>query len=274
MLGLAYFLFYWQAKLPLSATEVLLCCVLVTLAGGLGILPYVMDYRAVVKHGALLRLIELSSLGAATEKIQNLESCAIQITGATEQLQAAQGQADKTVALAGEISQRMALEVKEFTEFMQQASDGEKAMLRLETDKLRRAEGEWLNVTVYILDHIFALNRAAARSGQENLIRQLAQFQAACRDAARRVGLVPVLPGVGEVFDPEKHQLPDGEPGGAGEIEEVLTCGYSYQGRLIRRTIVKLNAPAEPTNAPVTESCQDVDQDQLPFQDKPESAQV
>jgi len=62
--------------------------------------------------------------------------------------------------------------------------------LELETAKLRRAEGDWLQVTVRILDHVFALYVAAARSGQPRLAEQIAAFQNACRDAARRVGLV------------------------------------------------------------------------------------
>ena len=38
--------------------------------------------------------------------------------------------------------------------------------------------------------HHFALHQAAARSNQVNVTQQLANFQAACHDAARRVGLV------------------------------------------------------------------------------------
>ena len=65
-------------------------------------------------------------------------------------------------------------------------------------DKLRKMEGDWLKVAVQILDHVFALFRAAERSGQPALIEQLGQFQNACRDAARRIGLVPFAPGAGE----------------------------------------------------------------------------
>lgn len=246
MLGLAYFLFYWQAKLPLSQWEVIACGVCVFLAAILGIMPYLLEYRAVLKYGALMKLIETSSLTAATEKIQNLESCVAQIGAATDHLQTAQVQADKTANLANQITERMAQEVKEFSEFMQKANDGEKATLRLEVEKLRRGEHEWLNVIVFMLDHIFALNRAAERSGQENLIKQLGHFQNTCRDAARRVGLAPVLAAAGEAFDPQKHQLPEGEVPAGGVIGEIVASGYSYQGKLIRSVIVTLQeAPAE-----------------------------
>jgi molecular chaperone GrpE (heat shock protein) len=242
LLGLAYFLFYWQAKLPLSLWEVLACCMCVGLGCGLGVLPYVLEYRAVIKHGALMRLIELSSLGAATEKIQNLEGCAAQIAAAADQLQATRMQTDQTVAMAGEINARMAQELKDFKEFLHRANDGEKATLRLESEKLRRAENDWINVVVFTLDHIFALNRAAERSGQENLIRQIGQFQTTCRDVARRVGVSPTVVVAGENFDSQKHQLVEGEAPVGAVVGEVVGCGYSYQGRVIRRAVVKLRA--------------------------------
>jgi molecular chaperone GrpE (heat shock protein) len=246
MLGLAYYLFYYQTKpnVPLSQWEVIACAVCVFLAALLGIMPYLLEYRAVLKYGALMKLIETSSLTAATEKIQNLESCVAQIGAATDHLQTAQAQADKTANLANQITERMAQEVKEFSEFMAKANDGEKATLRLEVEKLRRGEAEWLNVLVFILDHVFALNRAAERSGQENLIKQLGHFQNTCRDAARRVGLVPVSAAVGEAFDAEKHQLAEGEAGAGAVVGEVIATGYSYQGKLIRPVVVKLPAVA------------------------------
>ena len=142
----------------------------------------------------------------------------------------------------------LARSINGYCKFMQKANDGEKATLRLEVEKLRRGEHEWLNVIVFMLDHIFALNRAAERSGQENLIKQLGHFQNTCRDAARRVGLAPVLAAAGEAFDPQKHQLPEGEVPAGGVIGEIVASGYSYQGKLIRSVIVTLQetpAPAE-----------------------------
>ena len=243
MVGLAYFLFYYQAKLPLTRWEVIACCVCVTLGAILGILPYLLEYRAVIKYGALVKLIETSSLRDASEKIQNLESCVAQISTASDQLQSVQVQADKTAGLANDITERMSKEVREFTAFMQKANDGEKATLRLEVEKLRRAENEWLNVQVFTLDHIFALNRAASRSGQPNLVAQLGQFQEACRDAARRVGLVPVLAAAGDVFDAQRHQLAEGQAAVVGAIiGEVVASGYSFQGKIIRPALVTLQS--------------------------------
>ena len=192
MLGLGYYV-YWQGKQPLPLDQIITLIICVALGALLGILPYLLEYRAVIKYGALIKLIETSTLCSATEKIQDLEGFVAQITSANDNLQTAQAQADKTAGLARDITDRMATEVRDFTAFMQKANDGEKATLRLEVEKLRRTENEWLNIVVYMLDHVFALNRAAAHSGQEKLIAQLGQFQNACRDAARRVGLVPLL---------------------------------------------------------------------------------
>jgi molecular chaperone GrpE (heat shock protein) len=141
----------------------------------------------------------------------------------------------------------MAAEVREFTEFMQKANDGEKATLRLEVEKLRRAEGDWLQVLVHLLDHVHALHTGATRSGQPRLIEQLTNFQNACRDTARRVGLVPFAAAAGEAFDAKRHQLVNGEemPANGAVIGETLATGFTFQGRLVRPALVRVGAPAQ-----------------------------
>src|SRR6267378_1108495 len=143
MLGLAYFI-YRESKLPLGHWEIAACCVCVALGALLGVTPFLLEYRA------LLKLVQLSTLGSATDKIQNLEALAVQISGATNHWQMAQEQADKTAANAKEISERMAAEVRDFTKFMEKVNEGEKSTLRLEVEKLRRAEKEWLNILVHM----------------------------------------------------------------------------------------------------------------------------
>lgn len=240
MLGLAYYV-NWQGKLPLPLDQIITVAICVALGALLGILPFLLEYRAVIKYGALIKLIETSTLCSATEKIQDLEGFVAQITSANDHLQTAQVQADKTAGLARDITDRMAAEVRDFTAFMQKANDGEKATLRLEVEKLRRAENDWLNIVVYMLDHIFALNRAAALSGQEKLIAQLGQFQNACRDAARRVGLVPLLAAPGETFDAQRHQLVAGNPPtAAAVVAEMIALGFTFQGKLIRPAVVRV----------------------------------
>ena len=162
------------------------------------------------------------------------------------------------------MGERIAAEAKAFADFMQKANDTEKNHLRLEVDKLRRSENDWLQVVVRSLDHVFALYNGAIRSGQPKLIEQLGNFQAANRDLARRVGLNVFVAESAELFDPAKHQLPNPDeqaPDGA-MVGDTLAVGYTFQGQLVRRAVVTLQesttqepapelaAPPQPANEP------------------------
>jgi len=260
LLGMAFFI-YWEAKYPLGRWEITACGVCVALGAMLGILPFLLEYRA------LLKLIEINALENATEKIQKLETVAAQISGATNHWHATQEQADKTAVLAREISEKMAAEVRDFSEFMEKINQGEKSNLRLEVEKLKRAEGDWLNVLVHLLDHIYALYHAAERSGKANLIGQLGQFQNACRDAVRRVGLVPLLANHADPFDDKRHKWADGETPPAGAlIAEMLATGYTFQGKFIRPALVRTQSNGAPQTAEEKIPPPEADQDQLPFE--------
>lgn len=226
---------------PLNLTQIIL--LLGAVAGGalLVVAPFVLEYRAALKFA------EADALTDAVAQLDKLQTLAKQIGGATAQWQEVQSAAGKTAASAKEITDQMAVEVANFTAFMKQANDTEKAALRLEVEKARRAEGEWLQIIVRLLDHVFALHQAATRSGQPELVEQLTHFQNACREVARRVGLLPLAVETNEPFDGERHKLLDSEtaPGGA-LIGEVLASGYTYQGRLLRPALVKLQAAAAP----------------------------
>jgi molecular chaperone GrpE (heat shock protein) len=195
-----------------------------------------------IEHDARLKLTESSTLKSSLEQIKELDSVAALIRNANSQWQGVQDASGRTVAAAQEIAERMKAETADFMKFIQKAHDQERANLRLEVDKLRRMEGDWLKTVVQILDHIYALNQAAIRSGQDPLIAQLAQFQNACRDVARRMGLAPYIPTKLEPFNAQGHQLPNPEeavPEGA-RVGEVLATGFTYQGQLLRRALVLL----------------------------------
>src|SRR5271154_581694 len=194
----AAFFFVRREPKPSAHWEIPAACV--ALGAILGCLPFILDYRAVVKA------VEAGALGSISEKIQNLEKLAAQISSATNEWTNAQTQAEKTSAGAKQISDKMAEEVQQFTAFMQKMNDSEKSALRLEVEKMRRGEAEWLQVLVRILDHVFLLHAAAARSGQPKVADQIANFQNACRDAARRIGLTPFAAAPDEKFDAERHQ--------------------------------------------------------------------
>jgi molecular chaperone GrpE (heat shock protein) len=249
LLAAAYFLVR-QAPHPIDRWEIITASACVALGAVLGALPFVLDYRAMGK------VIEAGTLGSIAEKIQNLEKLAAQINAATNEWTNAQLQAEKTSAGAREISDKMAGEVREFSGFMQKMNDSEKAALRLEIEKLRRGEAEWLQVLVRILDHVFVLHAAAARSGQPKLAEQIANFQNACRDAARRIGLVPFSAGPDEPFNAERHQaVGTGEkPPGDAVVAETVGAGFTFQGRLLRPALIRLREASSLEENPTGEA--------------------
>jgi molecular chaperone GrpE (heat shock protein) len=226
----------YQSKFVLGHWE--MCFVVLCVTGGalLGVVPFLLEYDALVK------VAEAGALNTAVSQLKNLEGIANQISAATGRWQEAQEQADKTAAGAREIAARMTAEVQAFTEFMKRANDSERANLRLEVEKLRRGESEWLQVLVRMLDHVYALHQAAVRSGQPRVLEQVGGFQLACRDAARRVGLAPFTADQGEPFDGQRHQLvEEGVKAPVGAmVAETIATGYTFQGRLLRPALVRL----------------------------------
>jgi len=247
LLGAAWFI-CTQSTRPMGATELLLAAGCVAGGAVLAIVPFVLEYRAAIK------LCEAAGLSSVVAQVQDMKKVAEQIAGATARWQNAQDAADQTARAAKDIADKMAAEVKAFTEFMQRMNDGEKSTMRLEIEKLRRGEQEWLQVLVRMLDHVHALHSGAVRSGQPNLIEQLSHFQNACRDAARRVGLAPFSANAADSFDPERHQVFEGEgkPAAGALIGDVVATGYTFQGRLLRPVLVRLKngAAAEQSAAP------------------------
>ncbi len=239
LLATAWFI-VWQGTLPLGRWEILGSVVCVMLGAGVAVLPFVLEYKA------LARLAEATTLASGLAQIKHAETIAARIAQATDNWQAVHEQSGKTAAAAREISEHMASEVREFTQFLKNTNDSEKATLRLEVEKLRRGEGEWVQIIVRMLDHTFALYSAGVRSGQPRLIEQFTQFQNACRDAARRAGLVPFVAAADEVFDPKRHQTPDGKaPPGEAKVRETVATGFTFQGQLIRPAMVLIQTPTE-----------------------------
>jgi molecular chaperone GrpE (heat shock protein) len=236
LLGAAWFIYY-QSKLPMGAWQIFFVVVCVAGGAGLAIMPFLLEYRL------WLKLAEARTLTSVTSELQNLQLIAGRIGSLTGQWQSTREAAEKTATAAGEIAGRMTAEVKAFTEFMQRANDTEKATLRLEVEKARRAENDWLQVLVRVLDHVYALHQGALRSGQPNLVEQMGNFQAACRDAARRVGLAPFTANGSEPFDAQRHQVIDGDskPSPEAMVAETLAAGYTFQGNLLRPALVRLS---------------------------------
>ena len=257
------YIFASDAPHAIAHWEVFVVCV--AAGAGIGIIPYVLDYRAMGK------IIEINALGAVSDKIQNLEQFGAQISAATGRWAAVQesvGQnAEKTTTAARQIADKISAEVRDFSEFMKKMNDGEKAALRLEVEKLRRGESEWLQMLVRILDHTFALHAAAARSNQPRVVEQIAQFQNACQGAVRRLGLNTFVAESNEPFDPARHQLLDTKqkPADGSVVAETLAAGYTFQGKLLRPALVRIREAA--AEAPVTPISPEPPKVQEPAQD-------
>jgi molecular chaperone GrpE (heat shock protein) len=268
LLGAAYFI-YLQTNFPMGAWQLFF---IVLCAGGgamLCIMPFLLDYRL------LLKLADAQTLTTATAQLENLEQLAAQIGAATGQWQTVQEHADKSAVQAKQISERISAEAKAFTEFLQRANDSEKATLRVEVDKLRRTEAEWLQVLVRIMDHVHALHAGAVRSGQPRVVEQVGHFQAACHDAARRLGLAPFTASAEEPFNPQRHQLAetDGKPAPDAVVGEVVATGYNFQGRLLRPVLVRVQENKAVQNVKPSAAKANTQQSQLPLEAAAAAAQ-
>lgn len=220
---------------PMRFWEMIAVVGCVAFGAWLAVMPVLKEYENAV------RLTETHRLADATAKLGDLEALADTIGGATGQWQGVQERAAQTAELARGVVDRLAREAESFAQAVSRASDGEKQTLKLEVEKLRRAEGEWLHAVGRVMDHVFALHLAAVRSGQPAVAEQIERFHAACRESLRRVGFVPLVAAPDESFDPRKHQLPEGaRPPEGAKIDETLAAGYLYQGQLLRPIIVKV----------------------------------
>jgi molecular chaperone GrpE (heat shock protein) len=200
--------------------------------------PFVLEFRADTK------LAEAAGLDGVTSKIKDLDKVAASIARATTEWQQLQQTSTQTVTAAEHIAERMTTEARNFGEVLSRMNESEKTHLRLEVEKLHRAEGDWLGIVVRMLDHVHALHQAGVRSGQRNIIDQLTHFQNACRETVRRIGVVPILAEPGVPFDEKAHQLPDGtKPENGAVIGDVVAPGYSFQSQVIRLPVVALTKP-------------------------------
>jgi molecular chaperone GrpE (heat shock protein) len=235
LLTLAGWIVY-QSTWPLGLWQIGFCLGAVALGAWFCVIPFLQEFRVGTK------LAEAHALSTALSQIKNLETIQSQIGGATNQWITVQEHSARTVQAVKELTDRFKTQADEICAFFEKAGDKEKAHLRLEVEKLRRTERDWLQMTVHILDHVYGLNQAAARSGKPGLISQLSQFQQACRDAARRLGLTAFSPNQGDAFDAAVHQTSNGteETGSEGRIEETVASGFTFQGQLIRRALVTL----------------------------------
>lgn len=243
----AAWLVYNQAHRPMQLYELAAAAACTALGAWLGVWPFVLRHRAEMARAARADLADTVS------RIHQLEEVAGRVERVAGLWQHADEQAHRAVQAAKEIGDRISAEAQGFKAFLEQAQNVERQHLQLEVAKLRRSEGDWLQTIVRIFDHVHALFTAALRSGKPQLIEQIAAFQNACRDAARRVGLVAHVAEPGAPFDPAAHQLldPNATLPERPVVTETIGPGYTYQGQLLRRIVVSV-APESAVAAPVT----------------------
>jgi molecular chaperone GrpE (heat shock protein) len=248
--------FAWVIRFVLPPKSTLDYAAMITIivfwmfAAWISILPWLREYQAQVKFA------EQDAIGTALEQIQRLEEIGSRVQAATGTWQSAQDSANRVMLAAKEVEDKILASSKEFMEFAERINNDEKQHLRLEVEKLRRNESEWLQVAARMLDHTFAITAAAQRSGQPNLASQMNNFQNACRDAARRVGLVPFHPAVGDAFEERSQQLEDAnaKPEEGSVVSDILATGYTFQGQLLRKALVRVGkAPESETTQPQPE---------------------
>lgn len=241
----AFILFYGtQANCPVLIAST----VCIALGALLGVWPFLLEDRAARRRE------EVAGLASTVSQIQSLELVASRIADATAQWQSIHDQSAKTAAAARTTAETMSAEMKSFIEFLEKANDAERQHLRLEVEKLKRAEGDWAAVLVRVMDHVYAIHAAGVRSGQRNVVNQLTQFQNACRDAIRRVGLVPVEVAPGTPFDAAHHHLPEGVTAESGaKVAGTLATGYTLRGERIRPVLVQLEGQGPGAAAPMAD---------------------
>lgn len=210
------------------------------------VLPFLLDYRGELKRE------EINEFQNVAEQLKSLTQLEEHIRHATSQWQAIQDHCLKTVEDAGQIGKTMSEESQRFAEVMQSMNVSEKEHLRVEVEKLRRGERDWLQSLVRILDHVFSLHKAALQSGQEKLIQQITHFQHAVTDVVRRMGLVQHNAEIGAIYNSELHQIlnKENEQFNEAAVAETLAPGFTFQGRMVRLPLVRL---VEKTSLPSTE---------------------
>ena len=230
---------YWISTLitgPAEQWHIISILVCAGLGAAFAVAPFYFEYRAEAKA------VEIAQLTTVAKEVNKMESVAAQIAEATERWNAVQESSGQTAQLAEEIATGIAATVKEHHEFMAKAGEDEHATLKLEVEKLRRAEQDWATTLVGQLDLVYRLERSAAASGKEPFMQTMATFQSQCRDLAKRVGLVAFEAEPDVAFDDEQHGLLDNEPKptNAAKVTETRLPGIRLQGRLVRKPLVSV----------------------------------
>lgn len=230
----------------MSATQMGFVLLAVCFGAALAVLPFLRN------QSAWLKTEELGVKSESARAFDNLNGALQRLDEAIGQSQAAEGASREIQKQLEQLSGQIICEGKAFAKTFEQSQQTELGHLRLEVEKRKKSESDWIHLLVFFLDHTFALHQAAIQAGREDVTSQLAQFQSTCREAARKVGLVVLDSEAGVPFDPNLHlEAHEGRRQNPGsQVIRIQAPGYRYQGQLIRPVIVTSSVDGSAQPAP------------------------
>ncbi len=137
---------------------------------------------------------------------------------------------------------------REETEKLRAALENEQGKAQKEAE---RREAALLKLGMSCLDQFFVLRKAAGKSGSEQWIRQIDLMMELLREPLIQAGL-QTLGNVGELFSYQIHDAAGTEaaktPDQDMRVAGILSQGYAYQGRVLRKAKVSVYRYPEGTN--------------------------
>ena len=105
------------------------------------ITPWLVEFKAQTCH------LENETIADAMAQLQRLEEVGARVQSATAAWQAAHDSAARVTQTAREIEEKIKTDMKDFMDFAERVNSEYKNHLRLEVEKLRRSEGDFIQVT-------------------------------------------------------------------------------------------------------------------------------
>lgn len=222
---------------PMTIIELIVITFCVT--AGAWVMIYPFKRRADID----LQLAQNRAINQSVAKLSNLESLVARIESASGNWSGIQEKAEQCLGSSKEMAEAMIKESESFKQFLETATNEELQHLRLLLDKMKKAEKDWANIIMAMLDHSTALKWAAKRSNNPNLIEQITNFQAQQVEIARQIGLVIFEPNTGDTFDEEIHQpASSDEVINNGDIIALpRSAGFKFRGVILRKALVSCN---------------------------------
>lgn len=228
------------AERPLPFSMGGLIAALVVVGGAIALFPFWRAYRNELKFA------ELEAVEETVRRIEDLTKVADRVERAETSWMQAKDSSETIAKNLNETTSLLYEESKAIREFAHQQNDQQKANLRLEVQKLKQWETEWVQAGTIALDHTAALHAAILQLDDAQATRKLNKFQNSIHEIMRRVGLVGFAPRAGAPFDPDANRVHNqsAPPPEGSRIRDVVAMGIRYQGRLVRPAIVNVAPPS------------------------------